>query len=81
MSDLYKIEKCEHKGGFQNTRWAAIAEAIKPGEAVLLANRNEAAGLKYALKRRGKLYRHESQGNGGAVKIYCVGMMENCVKN
>jgi hypothetical protein len=39
---------------FRTTRWAQIADDMGIGDSRIVANNNEAAGLKHALKNRGK---------------------------
>ena len=74
---MYTIEKgiMPHR----KTRWAELAEGMEKGDSVLVANSNEAVGLRWALKRRGKVSRQgvEKAGKGGKVRVFCLGMMEN----
>lgn len=73
---MYTIEKGITPN--RNTRWSELAEAMKDGDSVLVANSNEAVGLRWALKKRGKVSRQgvEKSGKGGRVRVFCTGMME-----
>jgi hypothetical protein len=51
-----KIEKQKSvpKKARRKTRWVRYAKEMVSGDSVLVANRNEADGLRMALKKRGK---------------------------
>lgn len=75
---MYTIEKgiCPHR----KTRWSELAGMMEKGDSALVANSNEAIGLRWALKRRGKAVRQgvEKCGDkGGKMRVWCLGMMEN----
>lgn len=71
---MYAIQKGIQYGLAANTRWAKLAGKMVAGDSVLVANSNEATGLSWALKRRGKTYRRrkETEDKGGAVRVWCV---------
>ena len=73
---MYKIESGIMPN--RNTRWSVLSGAMKAGDSVVVANSNEAIGLRWALKKRGKVSRQgvESAGKGGQVRVFCMGMME-----
>jgi len=53
------------------TRWAQIAEDMVIGDSILVANDNEACGLRTALKIRGKKAAQRKEGGkGGKVRVW-----------
>jgi hypothetical protein len=54
MSELYTIEKKVPIRKSPFCRWTKLSTDMKPADSVLVANSNEAMGLRTALKRLGK---------------------------
>ena len=67
---MYKIEKNIPLKS-RKTRWSDIATEMKEGDSIVLTSDNDATGLRWALKRRGKsvITRTESEG----IRVYCTG--------
>ena len=72
MSDTYKIETgIKPKARPSGTRWADLADNMSAGTSVLLENAtaNDVAGLRVALKVRGKKVKTEKEGSGYRVFV------------
>lgn len=74
---MYEIEKGVEM--MRKTRWSDLADRMEKGDSSVVANSNEAVGLRWALKRRGKRSAQmaETAEKDGGVRVFCLGMMEN----
>ena len=72
---MYKIEKGVPTREGKMTRWAGLAEDMIVGDSIVVADRSEATGLIWALKKRGKTVKtsKEEVGKGGKVRVFCTG--------
>lgn len=72
---MYKIEKGIKPRGIKLTRWALQAEKMVEGDSLVVANRNEATGLIWALKKRGKTHLSEkvTEDKNSPIRVFCMG--------
>jgi len=74
MSELYTIEKKVPIRKSPFCRWTKLSMDMKPGDSVLVANKNESVGLVTALKRLGKKCRTSIEQDGREeVRVWVIG--------
>lgn len=55
----------------RETKWAEVAGRLTPGQFETVADANEAKGLRWALRERGKIVAQRQQ-RDGKIRVYCV---------